>query len=270
MRVALTGAGGIVGGFIARALLRASHKVLPLGRPGWTLGGPDPDLTGVEALVHCAFDHAPGRYRGGDRGDPVRFRALNLDGSSALFDAAERQGVTRIVFLSSRAVFDGYPPGTVLAEDLAPCPTESYGRIKAEAEARLARLSLSSASLRATGVYGPGHANKWRGLFTEYLAGRPIQPRLASEVHGEDLAAAVLLLLENPQITGAVHCSDILLDRHDLLSDVRMLTDCPHPPPSRAARAPNVLDCSRLRALGWRPGGEALLRASLPILLRDL
>src|SRR5690606_5461972 len=126
MRVALTGATGLVGFPIAAALSTAGHEVTAVGRSApeglarlaFGLGGPVPPLAGIDALVHAAFHHLPGRYRGGEGEDPAGFRARNLDGSLALFAAAKAAGVRRILFLSSRAVFGGWPPGTRLAEDL--------------------------------------------------------------------------------------------------------------------------------------------------------
>ncbi|MHA7874034.1 NAD-dependent epimerase/dehydratase family protein [Roseivivax sp.] len=269
MKVALTGAGGVVGGLIAAALAARGDSILRLGGPDWQLGGPAPDFGGAEALVHCAFHHAPGRFRGGDAGDPEGFRAKNHSGSRALFEAAVDAGVTRILFLSSRAVFDGYPRGTRLTEDLPPRPAEIYGEVKAGAEAALAALPVSSVALRATGVYGPGPANKWRGLIADYLAGRAVAPRIGTEVHGADLAEAVALLLDAPGVTGPVHCSDLLLDRRALLAEVASLTGAAHPLPAATADAPGVLDCARLAELGWRPGGMERLRADLPAMIAE-
>ncbi|MTD99251.1 NAD-dependent epimerase/dehydratase family protein [Paracoccus sp. YIM 132242] len=266
MRIALTGASGIVGGFVLRAARAAGHQVTPLDRgTGFRLGDA-PDLSGHDALIHCAFAHAPGRYRGGEGEDPETFGRLNRDGTFRLFDAAVRDGVDRIVFLSSRAVHDGYPPGTPLPDDLPARPANLYGQVKADAEAFLAQLPVKGTAIRATGVYGlPA---KWRGLFDDYLAGRPIPPRIATEVHGDDLAAAILLLLDQPDPPAQVNCSDLILDRHDLLAEVRTLTNCPHPLPDRADPAfLRIQTCDRLRALGWQPGGMAKLRATLPHLL---
>ncbi|TJZ91039.1 NAD(P)-dependent oxidoreductase [Paracoccus gahaiensis] len=270
MRVALTGASGIIGSAVARALSAAGHEVTPLGRAqGWQLGMPAP-LGGQEALIHCALAHAPGRYRGGEGDDPAGFLAANLDGTRALFDQAAQQGLGRVLFLSSRAVHDGYPAGMRLPDDLPPRPTSLYGQVKAGAEAHLARLPLSGCAIRATGIYGPGPAHKWRPLFAEYLAGRPIAPRVATEVHVDDLAQALILLLTHPAPLPAVNCSDLILDRHDLLGMVRDLTACPHPPPPRADPSPLRLpDCTALTTLGWHPGGVALLSRALPALLRD-
>jgi nucleoside-diphosphate-sugar epimerase len=109
-------------------------------------------------------------------------------------------------------------------------------------------------------VYG---GNKWRPLFAAYLRGETIAPRVSTEIHGADLAAAVLVLLERPE-TGPFNVSDILLDRHDLLARVQRLTGCPHPPPPRPeGPPPGVMATERLRALGWRPRGLARLDAFL-------
>lgn len=194
MRIALTGASGIVGGFVLRAAQAAGHQVTRLDRSTGFQLGDTPDLSGHDALIHCAFAHTPGRYRGGEGDDPETFLRLNRDGTLRLLEAAVRDGVDRVVFLSSRAVHDGYPPGTALPDDLPARPANLYGQVKADAEAHLASLPLKGTAIRATGVYGlPG---KWHGLFSDYLAGRPVQPRIATEVHGDDLAAAILLLLD--------------------------------------------------------------------------
>lgn len=266
MRIALTGASGIVGGFVLRAAQAAGHQVTRLDRSTGFHLGDAPDLSDHDALIHCAFAHAPGRYRGGEGDDPETFLRLNRDGTLRLFEAAARDNVDRAVFLSSRAVHDGHPPGTLLTDDMPAWPANLYGQVKADAEACLASLSLKATSIRATGVYGlPG---KWRGLFTDYLSGRPIPPRIATEVHGDDLAAAILLLLDQPNPPAQVSCSDLILDRHDLLAQVQTLTGCPHPLPARADPAPLRLQrCDRLRALGWQPGGTAKLCATLPFLL---
>lgn len=266
MRIALTGASGIVGGFVLRAARAAGHQVTRLDRSSGFQLGDAPDLSGHDALIHCAFAHAPGRYRGGEGDDPDSFLRLNGDGTCRLFDAAVRDGLGRIVFLSSRAVHDGYPPGKALPDDLPPRPANLYGRVKADAEAYLASLPIQGTAIRATGVYGL--PDKWRGLFDDFMAGRPIPPRVATEVHGDDLAAAVLLLLAQPSPPVQINCSDLILDRHDLLAQVQALTGCPHPLPDRADPAPlRVQTCDRLHALGWQPGGMAKLRATLPHLL---
>lgn len=270
MRVLMTGATGLVGRFIAEGLSGAGHEVIRLGRTGadigWTLGR-EVNLPPARALVHCAFDHVPGAYRGGEGDDPAGFWHRNFDGTSALLADARRVGVGVFVFLSSRAVYDG---AAGLNEGAMLAPESLYGRLKLETEKLIAaEPGMRAVSLRATGVFGRapgGGVHKWQGLFDDYLAGRNIAPRAATEVHGRDLAAAVDLVLGAP-VRGAFNVSDIVLDRADLLAEVARMTGCAHPLPTRDCTPVRAMPVDRLRALGWSPEGWARLRADLPGML---
>lgn len=291
MRLAVTGGTGLVGRFIVEAALAAGDRVTVLGRaapaPGffsaptdfrpYELLGFPPALAGHDALVHAAFDHLPGRYRGGEGEDPEGFRRANVQGSLRLFAALRAAGIRRVVFLSSRAVYGAYPPGTRLDEAMEPRPDTLYGEAKLAAERGLAALATPGfvpVSLRATGVYGPagpGQRHKWADLFAAFARGEAIRPRVATEVHGADLAAAVRRVLgaDAGAVSGKVfNVSDLLLDRHDLLAEVARLTDNPAPlPPPADATTVSVMECGPLSALGWQPGGWRRLRASLPEML---
>lgn len=270
MKIALTGASGLLGRWIARAAMAAGHDIDPL--PGWRLGQPV-DLTGKDALIHAAFQHVPGRYRGGEGEDPDGFVQANLQGTLDLFQSARDQGVGRVLFLSSRAVHDGHDPGTDLTDNLPPAPINLYGEVKAQAEAVLAQMAgpdFRTASLRPTGVFGPGKPQKWAGLIRDFIAGRPVPPRVATEVHGADLGDAALLVLGDPSMSGSYNVSDILLDHHELLSGVAVLTGSPHPPPMRSdAGVLRVPLCDRLHDLGWQPDGLLRLHQDLPAIIED-
>lgn len=272
MRLAITGGGGLVGAFAVLEAQAAGDTLRLLSRPAYRLGDA-PDLSGCDALLHCAFQHVPGRYRGGEGDDPAGFIRANLDGSVRLFQAAKAAGVGRVVFLSSRAVYGDYPPGTVLTEDLPPRPDTLYGQVKWQAEQALAGLDapgFRTATIRATGVYGPGAGHKWVALFHDYLAGRAIAPRCGTEILGSDLAAAIRLLLVDHGARGVFNASDLLLDRHDLLGQVARLTGCPHPPPRPSDAPVSAMRCDRLAALGWQPSGRAGLARALPQMLRGI
>lgn len=283
MRVAVTGATGLVGYGLAAHLTQKGHGVTGLGRrpvalPGvahqsFDLTGPLPDLTGIDALVHAAFSHVPARYRGGEGDDPAGFRRTNRDDTLRLFARAQTCGVRRIVFLSSRAVYDGYPAGTVLTEALPTRPESLYGLVKAEVEDGMTAMAgdgLAVASLRATGVYGPsvpGRPHKWADLFASFDRGETPSSRIGTEVHSADLAAAVDLLLTaeaSALLTVTFNASDIVLDRHDLLAIYADLTSRrgtlpPRSDPSKVS----VMQTDRLQDLGWKPRGMVGLRKTL-------
>ncbi|HDR29642.1 NAD-dependent epimerase/dehydratase family protein [Rhodovulum sp.] len=288
MSLAVTGATGLVGRFFVEEALAAGEAVTVLTRrppaPGFFSGpvahlayelGDRPDLAGIEAVIHCAFAHVPGRYRGGEGDDPEGFVAANLAGSVALFQAARASGVRHLLFLSSRAVHGGWPAGAELTDDLDAKPDTLYGVVKARAEDALFKIAgpgFVPVSLRATGVYGPpgpGQRHKWADLFDDFRAGRPIAPRRGTELHGADLAAAARLIRTAPaaMVAGrAVNMSDILLDRRDLLALLAEAEGIGHPLPPESEAPLAVLRWDRARMLGWRPGGMARLRATLPAL----
>lgn len=284
MKVLVSGGTGLVGRYVVEGLLAAGYDVMAGGRcpppDGW-FSRPvrflplslDPDLNQIDAFdeayffVHAAFNHLPGKYRGGEGEDPDGFRRLNLDGTVKLFETAKKAGTRRAVFLSSRAVYDGTAAGTLLTEDLALEPDSLYGEVKLFAETALAALSapgFSTASLRLTGVYGGMHPNKWDGLFADHLASRPVPSRAGTEVHGRDVAAAVRLMLEieSGKVDGqAFNVSDILTDTREILSYLPgQRLDLPRP--ADRSRV-NRMATERIRGLGWRPGGEALFRETM-------
>ncbi|MEE4117911.1 MAG: NAD(P)-dependent oxidoreductase [Paracoccaceae bacterium] len=281
MRLGVTGASGRVGRFVVADALARGAEVTVLGRrrpgPGMfpgpvafrphDLAGDAPVLDGLDAVVHCAFLHVPGRYRGGEGDDPDGFRSANLGGLARLIAAGRDAGLRRMVFLSSRAVYGRQPPGARLNETTGCHPDSLYGEVKLEAERMLGESGLNAVSLRATGVYGPagpGERHKWADLFDAFARGEAVAPRVGSEVHGADVAAAVRLALTR-LAPGVYNVSDILLDRADLLAlwsemsgVAGRIPDC-----APGAGAFNEMDCTRLRSAGWAPGGRALLRRTL-------
>lgn len=286
MKALVSGGTGLVGRYIFETLLGAGYETIICGRTQAPVGlfstpvefrplklDLDADHTalfaGIDVFIHAAFEHRPGRYRGGEGDDPAGFRRKNVDGSVSLFTSAKRAGVRRAVFLSSRAVYDGLPSGVPLTEDANLAPTSLYGKVKLLGEQGLAALNgpdFITASLRLTGVYGELRPNKWDELFAAYLAGEQVPVRAGSEVHGRDVGQAVRLMLEaDPgRISGqAFNVSDLTTDTHEILSALRDIKgggDLPAP-----ADKSNVaeMSCEKIAALDWLPGGRTLFRETI-------
>ncbi len=292
MRVAVTGGTGYVGRYLVDALLAGGQDVRVLVRnnspcpdlpaaaqkvPG-TLH-PDTDfsalLDGADALVHAAYQHVPGRYRGGEGDDLATFMQINVGGSLALLAAAHRAGVERCVVFSSRAVYGSRPPGTRLTEEMGIAPDTHYGAAKAALEAFAASFARQNGwcvcALRPTGVYGlarPPDRSKWLGLVRSLLAGEnQVEWRAGTEVHGADVARAVILLLQAPaeNVAGrAFNCSDLVVTTRDIARHVARLTgrDIPLPPASDAS-ALSIMTCEGLKSLGLTFSGQALLEETI-------
>jgi nucleoside-diphosphate-sugar epimerase len=294
MKVLVSGGTGLVGRYVVEDLLSAGYAVAVGGRnapaPGLfskpvdfvplTL---DPNVDQRSAFdeayffVHAAFSHLPGKYRGGEGNDPDGFHHLNLGGSVKLFEMAQQAGIRRCVFLSSRAVYGDRLAGEILYENMAAEPNTLYGEVKLDVERALLSMTIPGfvgVSLRSTGVYGDLRPNKWETLFSDYLCGRPVQSRAATEVHGRDLARAVRLMLEteSARIDGEVfNVSDILTDTHEILGLLQEATGCAHPLPlSPPNSIVSEMDTTKIQALGWTGGGRALLRETIRNIARAL
>lgn len=293
-RVLVSGGTGFVGRFIVEHLADHGYEVV--------VGARTPPATGhfraptafqplaldatrdqgaafanIDHFVHAAFEHVPGRYRGGEGNGPEGFRVANLDGSLRLFREASMNGVKTCLFLSSRAVYGEQMPGLELMEE-TPCRPETlYGRLKLEAEQALAAMSgpeFRPVNLRVTGVYGetrPGTRHKWQELVSDYLTGRPVLSRAGTEVHGDDVGAAVRLAIESPrEPAGCVtlNVSDVLVDNRALLAIVKEITGSTHALPDAAPLASfNAMNTRRLRGMGWQPGGIERLRRTIGAML---
>ena len=291
MKVAVTGGTGIVGRFVVNLLASHDCEVVALHRSTsdtngfdvlhrlepvrWIVGDMQERtsltslLENCDALVHCALTHRPGKYRGGEGVDPVGFWERNFSSTLRLLDVAQEEGVSRVVLLSSRAVFDGYDEERPIPDETPPKPTTHYGLLNTAKE-HLANLygELKICSLRSTGIYGlswPLQTTKWWSIVGDAKRGRT-PPQLSdqgrTEVHGSDVAAAIHLLLtvDSTNLEHDVYnCSDSIVSErmvheissriHEGFSPVRE-SDLTEPVMPR-----NRLATAALEELGWTGGG---------------
>lgn len=167
MIVAVTGASGYLGRAVAAELVASGHDVRTLQRRPSRVDGvtdvlgsvTDADavarlVEGAEGVVHLAAKVSLA-------GDPAEFRAVNVDGTRVLLDAAERAGASRFVQVSSPSVAHaGAALAGVGAEPASPADARGeYARTKAEGElVALGRDASGFAvvAVRPHLVWGPG------------------------------------------------------------------------------------------------------------------
>lgn len=182
-RVAITGHSGYVGSAIARAFRNHGWDVAGLGRTGegqrFELGGRMAvDWTGVDALVHCAWDFRLRKWEEIER--------VNVRGSVSLMEAARAAGVRSGVFISSLSCFPG-------------CKS-LYGRGKLAVEAEAARLGYTI--VRPGLVYG-ARPGGMMGALEKAIKKSPVIPLIGDgcypqyPVHEEDLAELVFALCQD-------------------------------------------------------------------------
>lgn len=133
-------------------------------------------VKGIDLVIHCA-----GRVPVSadfDRRCLDEFYRVNVAGSLRLARQAASAGARRFVFISSikvngeRTSLDG-----VFTESDPPCPEDTYGRSKAEAEAVLRRVGAETGMevtiIRLPLVYGPGVKGSFHQLMGLASSGIP-------------------------------------------------------------------------------------------------
>jgi len=153
---------------------------------------------GAGALVHLAFIVQPLH-------DRRRMRAVNVEGTRAVLEAAARAGLSQIIFVSSVAVYGAHPDNPIpLTEGspLRPNPDYPYARDKAEADMLTQEFAarhpdVAVTILRPAIVLGPHvdnffsrHLARWPLLLAVHGGDGPMQ-----FVHEDDLAACVVACL---------------------------------------------------------------------------
>jgi dihydroflavonol-4-reductase len=177
VKALVTGAAGFIGSHVVRALLDDGHDVRALHLPGEdlrNLAGLDveraagdvtiPDdmrraVAGCDRVFHLAAIYALWTRR------PERMRAVNVDGTRIVLEAALAAGVGRVVVTSSIARFGGQGRGrraTETSEFALGATGDLYSRTKNDAHelalefARRQRGAIDVVLVAPTGPIGPG------------------------------------------------------------------------------------------------------------------
>jgi UDP-glucose 4-epimerase len=242
MRIVVTGATGNVGTSVVQALAAdpAVEEIVGLARrvPRWrpprtrwvqadvATSPLEPHFAGADAVIHLAWLIQPSR-------DQAALRAVNVEGSRRVFEAAARAGAKALVHASSVGVYSPGPKDRRVDESWPRdgIPTSFYSRHKAEAERLLDAFEdeLRVVRLRPALIFKREAASEIRRLFVGPLLPSPlVQPRLipilplparmvVQAVHSLDVGEAYRLAATSPDARGAYNiAADPVLDRNEL------------------------------------------------------
>lgn len=213
--VAVTGAGGFCGSYVAAAAAARGARVLSVGRRPGPVGrhvpwdpasGSAPDLAGADVVIHCA----------GAVGDPppgspaaALLRTVNVTGTARMLEAAAGRPV---VWLSS-AVLYAPAPGRDRVREEHPLDDRLgvYGLTKAAGEALA--LAAGAVVLRPRAVYGVGDGHLAPRLLARARRGLLLLPGRDTELSltaVENLADACLSAVDDaaPWPPGAYNIAD--------------------------------------------------------------
>ncbi|MBM3599250.1 MAG: NAD(P)-dependent oxidoreductase [Alphaproteobacteria bacterium] len=171
MNLLVTGGAGFLGRHLVRRAVEAGHRTTSLDRAEADVVADIADRTAIEAALKShridAIVHLATLLTDTSASDPVEGTRVNAVGTAAVFEAARRTGVRRVIYASSQAALGG----TVeKAGDDAPLrPLTVYGATKAYGEHLAAAFKTMAPELALTGlrfgyVYGPHRDRGWREL----------------------------------------------------------------------------------------------------------
>lgn len=291
MQVALTGATGFVGRYIARQMVADGHACRCWFRPSsdrtgleelennvaWVSGSLGEvqsarDLVeGCDVLVHAALNRAGDQFRGGE-GELLEFVQTNLMGTLQLIETARSAGVKRIVLLSTCAVHEKILDDRPLDETHPLWPASHYGAHKAALEKFVHSYGFGMGypicALRPTGVYGLAHPasdSKWFDLVRTVVEGGTVScNKGGKEVHAQDVARAVGVLLSADNISGqAYSCYDRYVSQHEVATIARRLSNSSCRIEGHVTTPKHQIENTKLQAIGARFGGTELLERTI-------
>jgi nucleoside-diphosphate-sugar epimerase len=219
-----------------------------------------------DAVIHCASTRG---------GGAELYQQVYLNGARNLL---ERFQTSTIFFTSSTSVY-AQSDGSWVTEESATEPAHETGRILLATEKLV--LARGGIVARLAGIYGPGRS----ALLEKFLRGEafidPEHDRFINQVHRDDIATALLLLLDRDSARGEIYN---VVDHEPILQ-----SDCyrwlaqklnrPLPPTGRSqvqhkrGASNKRISNAKLRALGWEPQyptfAVAMEKSILPSFARD-
>lgn len=253
---------GYVGSALAARLAGVGRRVYGLTRTARPL--PDgvlpivADLRAHELRAAMPDDVAQVVFTAAASGPTeAEYRAIYVEGLARLLDVAAGRGIARVLFTSSTAVY-GQDDGSWVDEASPAEPTRPTGAILREAEGLLAAAPMPAASLRLSGIYGPGRTWLVRRVAAREARVAPpgAPPIYGNRIHRDDCAGALAHLLDLPAL-GPIYVG--VDDDPAPLSDVhafvaaRLGVTLPEGPVGEGRGGNKRCRATSLRASGWRP-----------------
>lgn len=199
MKIAITGAGGLVGSCLTNQLA-ADHQLLPLKHA-------DLDITNKDAvfafaqreqpdvIINCAVLNVDECET-----DRPKAYAINVAGPQFLAEAAHEIGAA-IVHYSTNYVFDGKEEKIYTIHDEAH-PVNNYGQTKLDGEKAVKDACSRHFVIRSSWVFGVGKPNFLSIIHRNLKAGKRgkvVSDCWASATYVEDLVARTREILERQQ-----------------------------------------------------------------------
>jgi len=207
MRALITGGAGYFGSLLVRKLYAYGYqcRVLDINEADDLPNGVEfvrGDIRDMRAVMDACSDVDVVHHNVAQvplAKDLHQFESVNIGGMENILRGSKRQGVGKVIYTSSSAVF-GVPKSLPVTEETEPSPAEAYGRAKASAEKlchAYAEGGLDVSIVRPRTILGHGRLGIFQILFEWVAEGRriPVMGRgdnVYQFIHADDLAEACI------------------------------------------------------------------------------
>ena len=196
------------------------------------------------AIIHCASS---------GRGGADAYRSVYLEGSRNLLAVLAPQ---RFLFTSSTSVYAQTDGGWVTEKSPAE-PARETGRFLRETEELI--LAHDGIVTRLAGIYGPGRSVLLRKFFTNEAVIEDDGHRFVNQVHRDDIASALHLLITRNAAGIYNVCDNQPVTQREIYEWLaarfakRLPPAGPIDPNRKRGWSDKRVSNARLRALGWTP-----------------
>jgi nucleoside-diphosphate-sugar epimerase len=243
-----------------------SLRVIDVSRRGDVAKRPE----AFDAVIHCASSRG---------GDAEAYREIYLNGARNLLETFPQ---AKILFTGSTSVY-AQRDGSKLTEESETKPLRETSRILLQVEKLV--LEKGGIAVRLAGIYGPQRS----ALLSKFLNGTatvdPNNDRFVNQVHRDDIASALFLLLNRAQTSAQIY--NVVDDQPLLQSEcyhwLAQRLNRPFPPtrkseqPRKRGDTNKRVSNAKLHQLGWTPDyptfRDAMEKSILPSfadVVRDL
>ncbi|WP_197489446.1 NAD-dependent epimerase/dehydratase family protein [Bradyrhizobium sp. DOA1] len=305
MRILVTGSSGFIGSALSSALAAAGHAVRAVSRKRTRVADVpnvewmelhdlerevdwDSFLNGVDVVIHLAAIAHRSHI------DSGQYERANRVATARLVEACARQGIKRIIFMSSIGAQAGSAADHVVTEKDVPSPITAYDRAKLAAEEEIRGSGVPFTILRPVIVYGPGARANIAMMMR--IANLPLPlpfgafSNRRSLLSIDNLVQAVTFCLGNPQTINRtfIVCDPEPITLAEMIGTLREAAGRPRnlfPVPPIAVRAVVIVagrqslwdrigrdliaSSTDLQSIGWSPrvqtrdGLRAMMKATL-------
>jgi nucleoside-diphosphate-sugar epimerase len=219
-----------------------------------------------DTVIHCASSRG---------GDAEAYRQIYLNGARHLLETFPK---AKLLFTSSTSVY-AQRDGSWVTEESETKPLRATSRILLEVEKLI--LEKGGIVVRLAGIYGPQRS----ALLSRFLNGTatidPNKDRFVNQVHRDDIASALFLLLnreESAKVYNVVDNKPIL--QSECYRWLAQRLDRPLPPtrksdkPRKRGNTNKRVSNAKLRRLGWTPQyptfADAMEKSILPSFAKNI